>query len=211
MARLRLGSRLRPGRALLLGVAATVTVGSLAMSSAAAAPSTPAAKAATLRGTTAVTTAPGIAGTLLGAGILPLPVPPTGVRLGFASGLQVTYAFPITGGNPDLTTATGDILHSGGINFVGLRGRLEIGKFDIDLAAGKVFATQVDFAPARIPVLDLDLSALKVSTSGGATVLSGIGLRLDPVAAGALDSTFHISLPTDGSLVFGSATVTLRS
>jgi hypothetical protein len=42
-------------------------------------------------------------------------------------------------------------------------------------------------------------------------VLSGITLRLDPVAAQALDKTFGINLPTDGSLVFGTARVILRS
>jgi hypothetical protein len=51
---------------------------------------------------------------------------------------------------------------------------------------------------------------LTVSTrSDGATVLSGITVRLDPAAAGALNSTFGVSLPTDGSLVFGTARVVL--
>lgn len=91
------------------------------------------------------------------------------------------------------------------------RGKLEIGKFDIDLAAGKIFATQVNFEKARIAVLDLDLSGLKVTTRHGATVLSGIIVKLDPAAADALNATFGLSLPNDGSLVFGSATVTLRT
>ena len=165
-----------------------------------------------LRGTTAVTTAPGIASTLLGAGILPLPVPPTRFSIGYSGGLTVTYGFPVTGGNPDLAGPSGDIFHAGGIDFVAGRGRhLEIGRFDIALAAGKIFATQVNFAPARIPVLDLDLSRLTVTHKHHATVLSGITLRLDPAAAQALNATFGLSLPADGSLVFGTATVTLRS
>jgi hypothetical protein len=165
-----------------------------------------------LRGTTAVTTAPGIAGTLVGAGVLPLPVPPTRFRTSFSGGLTVTYGFPITSGNPTLSPPGGDILHSGGIDFVSLRGKhLGIGKFDIALAAGKIYATQVNFTAARIPVLDLDLSGLKVAHDGRVTVLSGITLRLDPAAAGALNTTFGLSLPADGSLVFGTATVTLRA
>jgi hypothetical protein len=177
-----------------------------------AAPADAAASATTsLRGTTAVTTAPGLATTLIGKGVLPLPLPGTGVRLGFSGGLNVTYSFPITGGNPSLSPLGGDIRHAGGIYFVSLRHRLAIGNFDIDLAAGKVFATKVNFADARVPILDLNLDGLQVSTKNGATVLSGVKLYLDPVAAGVLNSTFHLGLPTDGSLLFGTVLVTLRS
>ena len=169
------------------------------------------ARTATLGGITSVTTAPGIAGTLIGAGVLPLPVPGTSFHPGYHHGLDVTYGFRITGGNPDLAGPSGDIRHSGGIYFTSLRGKhLEIGKFDIDLAAGKIFATEVNFAKARIPVLDLGLADLKVSAKGKTTRLSGISLKLDPAAAGALNATFGIKLPTDGSLTFGSAVVALR-
>jgi hypothetical protein len=164
------------------------------------------------RGITAVTTAPGVASALIREGVLPLPVPPARFSIGHSGGLTVTYGFPITGGNPNLAGPSGDVFHAGGINFVSLRGRhLEIGRFDIALATGKIFATQVNFAPARIPVLDLDLAKLTVAQKHGATVLSGITLRLDTAAAQALNSTFGLSLPTDGSLVFATATVTLRS
>ena len=82
--------------------------------------------------------------------------------------------------------------------------------FDIDLAAGKVFATQINGAAGRVAILDLDLSKLVVKSEFGATVLTNITVRLDPAAAGALNSTFGLALPTDGSLVFGSAVVTLK-
>jgi hypothetical protein len=164
-----------------------------------------------LSGTTAVTTAPGIAQALLSKGILPLPAPPAGFAVRYAGGLAVTYSFPVTGGHPSLSPLGGDIYHAGGINFASLTGKhLEIGKFDISLAAGTIYADQVNYAPGRIAVLDLGLSGLKVTHRGSATVLSGITLRLDPAAANALDATFGLSLPTDGSLVFGTAVVTLR-
>lgn len=198
----RLGTRLGATLVgmLLVGLIATAAPASAATN----------ARASHLSGTTAVTTAPGVAGTLLRAGILPLPVPPTGLGISIRHGLAVTYRFPITGGNPDLAGPSGDIRHSGGINFISRRGHLEIGRFDIDLAAGKIFATQVNFAPARIPVLDLHLSGPKVTSRDHATVLTGIIVTLDPVAAGALNSTFGLTLPTDGSLRFGSAVITLR-
>jgi hypothetical protein len=201
---------MRLRRLLLAGPVALI--GALALAVAPASASVTHQQNATVRGVTSVTTAPGIATTLLGAGIVPLPVPPTRFSVRFSGGLAVTYGFPITGGNPDLSGPSGDIDHSGGINFVNLRGQhLEIGKFDISLANGVIYATQVNFAPARIPVLDLDLSGLSVSQHGGTTVLSGITLRLDPAAAQALNTTFGLSLPTNGSLVFGTAQVTLRT
>ena len=202
--------------AVLLGVAVVLPLTGAASASAATTHATHSAyqtaKAHTQRlsGTTTVTTAPGIATTLLRAGILPLPTAGTHFGIASLAPLKVSYGFPITGGQPNLSGPSGDILHSGGINFVARGAHLEIGRFDIDLAAGKIYARQVNFAAARIPVLDLDLSHLAVSTSGANTVLSGISLRLDPAAAGALNATFHIALPTDGSLVFGTGRVVLR-
>lgn len=166
-----------------------------------------------LSGATRVTTAPGIATALVKAGVLPLPVfPATRFAVGLRAGQPTaSYVFPITGGDPDLAGPSGDITHRGGIDFVSRKAHLEIGRFDIDLAAGKVFATQVNWAPGKVAVLDLDLSHLSVSTSSsGATVLTGIAVRLDPAAAGALNATFGLDLPTDGSLLFGHATVTLK-
>ncbi len=190
---------------LALGAPASAATTHHAASSAAAQP----AKTSHLRGTTTVTTAPGIASTLVKAGVLPLPT--IGTRLGVPSlsPLKVSYGFPITAGNPDLSGPSGHIYHSGGIRFVSSKARLEIGRFDIDLAAGKIFTREVNGAPGRIPVLDLDLSQLKVATHGDDTVLSGIVLRLDPAAASALNATFGLGLPTDGSLVFGTARVSL--
>ncbi len=164
-----------------------------------------------LRGSTSVTTAPGIATALLRGGVLPLPTRGTGFSIGLRGGVNVTYRFAITGGNPNLAAPSGDILHSGGIDFVGRGRHLEIGRFDIDLAAGKIYADQVNYAAGRIAVLDLDLSHLKVTRPHGSTVLSGISVKLDPAAAGALNGTFGLALPADGSLVFGSAVVRLNA
>jgi hypothetical protein len=187
-------------------------VGALVAPTASATPQQQSARStAGLSGTTSVTTAPGIAATLVQAGVIPLPVRPATVRAGFTHGFTLTYGFPITGGKPDLDRGKGHILHSGGINLISLGGdTLEIGRFDIDLAAGKVFAREVNFEAQRIPVFDLDLSNLRVTMRHGATVLSDIGLKLDPVAAGALNETFGLGLPMDGSLVFGEARVVLR-
>jgi hypothetical protein len=193
---------------LAIGATTALLAASLAVAAPAAASSVHTARG--LSGATTVTTAPGIATTLIGKGVLPLPIlPNTGFRLGYHDGLTATYRFPITSGNPSLSGPSGDILHSGGIYFTSLRAHLAISNFDIDLAAGKVFATKLNGAPARVAVLDLNLSTLKVTTSNGATVLSGITVTLDSEAASALDATFaNLNLPA--GLAFGSATVTLR-
>ena len=204
----------RMRRALVGGVAGVaLAMTALVAAPAAGATSTPAASSSAAKplGVTTVTTAPAIAPTLLKAGILPLPVfPKTSFGVSLKNGLAVSYGFPITSNTANLAQGKGDILHAGGINFVSRHAKLEIGKFDINLAAGKIFAKQVNFAPANIPVLDLDLSKLKVTKTSRGTLLSGITLKLDPAAAGALNSTFHIALPTNGSLVFGSATVLIK-
>ena len=189
----------------------------LALSAPASATTRPASKhsahsasSTRLHGLTTVTTAPGIAKALLGAGVAPLPVKPgTKFKVARVHPLKVSYGFPVTGGNPDLTGPSGDIFHSGGITFRSRTAKLEIGKFDIDLAAGKVFATEINHAPGRIAVLDLDLSGLQVKTTATRTVLTGITVRLDSAAAGALNATFGLALPTDGSLVFGTARVAI--
>ena len=163
-----------------LTVAMTGTVLAAGLVAAAAPASATASSHPTLRGNTGLTTAPGIAHALIGSGVLPLPAPGTGFGLKIIGGLATSYRFPITGGNPSLVGPKGNIFHSGGINFVSVRGKhLEIGKFDIDLKAGKIYADQVNFKPGRIPVLDLDLSKLKVKSSYGTTVLSGISTKLE--------------------------------
>ena len=192
----------------VLLVSATALAGLVAT----ATPSTAATTLPSLRGSTSVTTAPGIVSALLSKGVLPLPVEPdTGFRVGVSGGLNATYTFPIYRGNPDLNGPSGDILHLGGIYFLGAHAKhLSIRNFDIDLAAGKVFADRVNGAVAHVAVLDLDLSALKVTAKDGATVLTGIKVSLDAQAAGTLDATFtNLDLPA--GLAFGSATVTIKS
>jgi hypothetical protein len=195
---------------LLLAVSAVTLAGLVA--TAAPATAAPSAVLPALRGATSLTTAPGIVAALAGKGVLPLPVAPkTGFRLGLPGGqLVATYTFPIYRGNPDLSGPSGDILHEGGIYFVGTHGRhLSIRTFDIDLAAGKVFANRVNGAKAHVAVLDLDLSGLSVAQKNGATVLSGIKVTLDAEAAGALNATFA-GLDLPAGLGFGTAQVVLK-
>ncbi len=148
----------------------------------------------------------GVVTALVSKGVLPLPVTPTtGFALGSSGGQPVaTYRFPIYRGNPDLSGPSGDILHLGGIDFLGARGKhLSIRNFDIDLVAGKVFANRVNGAKAHVAILDLDLAGLTVVQKDGATILNGIKVNLDADAATALNATFSgRNLPA--GLAFGN-------
>lgn len=70
-------------------------------------------------GQTSVVTAPGLAATLLGHGIVPLATLPgtEGAATG-KSGIAVKFTFPVTGGSVNLKQLTGTIGHSGGILFI---------------------------------------------------------------------------------------------
>ena len=142
---------------------------------------------------------------------LPLPTLGTRFQRRVAHPLTVSYAFPITGGNPDLAGPSGDIYHSGGINFVSSKARLEIGRFDIDLAAGKIFTRAVNFAPGRIPVLDLDLSPPLGPHRRGAHRAVRHHAAAGPGCGPGPERTFGLALPTDGSLVFGHARVAINN
>lgn len=162
-----------------------------------------------VKGRTTVTTAPGIAGTLFDAGVVALPVAPSTVESSDgAKGLMLSYGFKITGGNPDFDDVTGNVRHSGGLNFVAADGTaLEVGKFDIDLDAGTIFAKEVNGDKATIALLDLDLSKARVTMPHDRVIVSNVRLSLAPAAAEALNATFGLGLPTDGSLYFGKAKV----
>jgi hypothetical protein len=190
-------------RHLVRRVAVLATVGAVAVGVAAAPAS--AAPASLDGGRTTVTTAKGIAGTLLRNGIVPVVTRPGRPGLTFDGGLRVTAAFPVTGGAVNLEPLGGTVEHRGGIRFVNLRnGRsLEVGNFTIDLNAGQLTGA-VNRTSTRVPVFDLDLSGASIEVQGSTVVVRGVGLDLTSAAAGALNSTLRTSLFA-GGLRFGTA------
>jgi hypothetical protein len=161
-------------------------------------------------GRTTVTTAPGIAKTLVRNGILPVVTRPGRAGIRFDHGLRVTASFPVTGGAVSLDPLGGQVKHRGGIKFVNLRnGRsLEVGNFIIDLNTAQLTGA-VNRGTTRVPVFDLDLSAASIQVKGDTVYVRNVGLDLSSAAAGALNSTLHTSLFA-GGLRFGSAASTIR-
>jgi hypothetical protein len=189
------------------GAAAAALLVAVPAGTAAAAPR---AATALQGGTTTVTTGPGIAGTLLRNGILPLATPPGRQSFGYDRGVTTSFSFPVTGGAVDLGTLAGTIEHRGGITFVNLRNgaRLTVSDFVIDTAAGTLTG-RVNKTAARVPVFTLDLSAATVAAQGGTVKVGNIDVRLTAAAAGALNQALGTHVFAAG-LDLGTARTTLR-
>jgi hypothetical protein len=162
-------------------------------------------------GTTSVVIAPGTAGALLSHDILPLPIAP-GAEVPATSGTPtLKVSFPVTGGHVNLTNLTGTIEHSGGLDFydVATGKSLVIDDFDIVLGATPELTAKVPALGVRVPVFDLGLSAAKITTPGRHAVdVADVAVTLDPVAAGALNSTLGTTLFA-GGLPIGTASTDL--
>lgn len=185
----------------VLAVAAPVA---LATTSATAAPSTHAAahaRAATIVPTGGVTMLrldPGTAKVLAANKITVAPASEARV---VPSGI----AFPIRGGAINANTARGLITHDGGLTFTAGGKSLTVRDFDVNTVNNRLTG-YVDEARARINVLDLYLSHAHVAATSTSLQVSGIGARLDPAAAAALNKYFGTHL-FKGGLTIGSARV----
>ena len=115
-----------------------------------------------------------------------------------------SLAFPITGGRVNAKTFAGTISHSGGIALSRGTTRVELTDFAIGIDSTPELTALV--GGNRVPVLSVDLSALKADVTGGTITLTGAGLKLTAAAAGALNQAFATTAFTEG-LLLGTATV----
>ena len=123
-----------------------------------------------------------------------------------------SVVFPVTGGAIDLVTASGNVLHSGGLTLKAGETKVTLQSFIID-TTGKPMITGLVSVNGkllgRIPLFDLALPAgfsLPLHLNENRLVLKGVGLTLDAQAAGALDAVFHVDAFTAG-LPIGTAQV----
>lgn len=137
-------------------------------------------------------------GAALGSlGIAVEPIEPAYVRRG-------SFRFPITGGEVDAKTLTGQIRHSGGLAFVKGATRVELADFFINIDAEPDLTAMV--GGSRVSILSLDLSDLKRKDRGNKVLLSGIEASLTAGAAAALNAAFSTSAFQEGLLI-GTAQV----
>jgi hypothetical protein len=163
-------------------------------------------------GTTAVTTAPGIASALLQHGIVPRAIRPGSQRvLHGKNGPAVRFAFPVAGGLVSLSPLGGRIYHDGGIVFRNTKNgkAIEVSQFTIDLAHGDLTGIVNGNPAVRVPLFRLDLSHAKLAAAGHLVKARGIVLTLTSVAATALNAALGTRLFSSG-LELGTARTLLR-
>jgi hypothetical protein len=165
-----------------------------------------------LGGTTAVTTAPGVASALLQRGIVPRAIWPASERVQCGkNGPAVRFAFPVTGGLVSLSPLGGNVYHDGGIVFRNTKNgkAIEVSQFTIDLTHADLTGIVNGNPAARVPLFRLGLSHAKLTVAGHLVTARGIVLTLTPVAAKALDAALGTRLFSAG-LELGTARTVLR-
>jgi hypothetical protein len=176
---------------------------------------TSAARADTLTlagGYTQLTTDPGTTKVLLQQKVLPLPVFPAWVVPTTVDGkLALRYRFYITGGQIDGATLGGEIYHSGGLRWTNLANgkKFVVKNFTIDTVNAQLTAEIPALGGARAPILDLDLSGVKVTQGLIYTKVGPVPATLTGVAAGALNQYLGVSFFAEGIPV-GTANVFAR-
>jgi hypothetical protein len=163
-------------------------------------------------GTTAVTTAPGIAAALLKNGIVPLATwPGTQSVLSARSGPAARFAFPVTGGRLTLSPLGGKVGHAGGILFLNVTNgkTIEVSRFTIDLSHADLTGIVNGNPKARVPLFRLDLSHASLAAGKHVITARGIGVRLTRAAAAALNAALGTRLFSAG-LKLGTAQTRLR-
>ena len=200
-------------RAAGIAMMAGLIIGPVAGTTTAASASTSPAQVRLTGGDTSVTTAPGIAGALLGHGIVPIATLPgtEGARVG-SGGVAVRFTFPVTGGWLNAGKLTGTIWHSGGILFADVPAgkQIEVSNFVISVHQGVLTAEVNGSAKVRVPLLKLSLAHATIRKGWHSITISGIVLTLTSTAASALDTTFGTTL-FKGGLEFGTASTTLKA
>jgi hypothetical protein len=180
-------------RAAVIATMAGLVIGPVVAGTASASAGTRAAQVRLTGGDTSVTTAPGIAGALLGHGIVPIATLPgtEGARVG-SGGVAVRFTFPVTGGWLNAAKLRGTIWHKGGILFVApaTGKQIKVSNFVISVHQG-VLTAEVNGNPkVRVPLLRLSLAHATIHAGRHYVRISGIVLTLTKAAASALDATF---------------------
>jgi hypothetical protein len=152
------------------------------------------------RGATTLTLDKGAVDALTSLGIAAAPLSP-------ATADGADLSFPITTGRVNKTTLAGTIRHSGGLSLTRDATRVELRNFIIDTKKAVLTARAGN---ARLAILDLDLSKVKVAAHGKRLKVSGVTATLTKDAADALDSAFATDAFKPGLLI-GTAVVRTRA
>jgi hypothetical protein len=163
-------------------------------------------------GSTAVTTAPGIAPTLLKNGIVPLATWPGRQSVLFPqTGPAARFTFPVTGGAVTVSPLGGKVNHAGGILFLNVTNgkSIEVSRFTVDLSHADLTGIVNGNPKARVPLFSLGLSHAKLAAGEHKITARGICLKLTATAAKALNAALGTGLFSAG-LKLGTAQTLLR-
>jgi hypothetical protein len=152
------------------------------------------------RGATTLTLDQGAVDALTSLGIAAAPLKPAKAAGG-------GIAFPVTTGRVDAKTLAGTIRHTGGLSLTRGDTRVKLRNFIIDT---KRSALTARVGNARLAILDLDLSKVKVAAEGRKLTVSGVSATLTKGAADALNGAFGTSAFAEG-LAIGTAVVKTRA
>jgi hypothetical protein len=163
-------------------------------------------------GTTTVTTAPGLALTLIENGVVPVGVAPGTEQLKLVQGAAAAqFAFPVTGGKVSLSPLGGTIDHRGGILFADYKTgkHVEVSDFVINLSQGDLTGIVNGNPSTRVALFSLSLAHAKLSSGKHHLQATGITVDLTPGAAAALNGALGTTLFT-GGLDLGTAATSVR-
>ena len=203
----------RPSRRLILAplVLALAAVALPAASVATAGPAAAEDSVITITGGSAVTvSAPGVAGQLLGAGIVPLVLPPGKMSIDL-SNLTATITLPLTGGSIDLTTFNGEATAGGSIVFTKLFPLriVRLTSIQVDIVNGLVTQTALTPAGTRVSLFQLSLAGATLGGDATDLTISNLATTITAEGAQYLDSALHTQVFTAGML-FGTASSTFQ-
>jgi hypothetical protein len=152
------------------------------------------------RGATTLTLDKGATDALASLGIAAAPLAP-------ATADGADLAFPITTGRVKAKTLAGTIRHTGGLVLRREATSVELRNFVIDTKKSVLTARAGN---ARLAILDLDLSEVKVAKKGKRLTVSGVSATLTQGAADALNGAFQTDAFKQGLLI-GTAVVKTRA
>jgi hypothetical protein len=160
-------------------------------------------------GRTSVALSTEFLGALTALGVAPGVIKPGKLR-------GTTLTFPVPAGAVDLSTAKGEVQHTGGLTLTAGGTVVQLLNFTVDTTTARPVLTGVvtvnGALVGRLPLFDLALPqlTLPLEPSRNEVTIPNVGVTLSAEAAAALNSVFDVSAFAEGFPI-GTATVEVRA
>jgi hypothetical protein len=156
-------------------------------------------------GSAAMVSAPGVAGGLLKAGIVPTALPPAQLSINF-SNLTANILLPAAGGTVTLPSLNGTVQLGGALVFSKLfpPRAVQLTNMQVTIFSQQINLTALTFAGTRITLFHLDQARAIVGGDAAHLSLSNLTTILTAEGAQFLDASLHTNVFIPGAL-FGTA------